>query len=87
VKKPSSRANRLDPLIREALAWVVRLKSGEATLADAEQLIEWRAKSAAHERAFVEAVRCWQAVGPALVGDPAAGPSRRRRKAQGPLPP
>jgi transmembrane sensor len=45
----------------------VRLKSGEATLEDAEQLIDWRAKSPAHERAFRDAVRCWRAIGPELA--------------------
>jgi ferric-dicitrate binding protein FerR (iron transport regulator) len=61
--------NRLDPLTRDALAWIVRLKSGEATLADAEQLIVWRAQSPAHERAFRDAVKCWRAIGRGLVSD------------------
>jgi ferric-dicitrate binding protein FerR (iron transport regulator) len=70
----------LDPLIREALAWVARLKSGEATLGDAEQLMDWRARSQAHESAYREAVRCWQAIGRALVGSrPATGGQRRRK--------
>jgi ferric-dicitrate binding protein FerR (iron transport regulator) len=50
------------------VAWIVRLKSGEATLEDADQLIDWRARSPAHERAFRDAVRCWRAIGPELVG-------------------
>jgi ferric-dicitrate binding protein FerR (iron transport regulator) len=45
----------------------VRLKSGEATLEDAEQLIDWRARSPAHEHAFRVAVMCWRAIGPELV--------------------
>jgi transmembrane sensor len=57
-------------LIRDALDWIVRLKSGEATLADAEQLIAWRIESAAHEQAFRNAVRCWQAIGSGLIGIP-----------------
>ena len=61
--------DRSEPLIREALDWIVRLKSGEATLADAERLIDWRTKSPAHERAFRDAARCWQALGGALAGD------------------
>jgi transmembrane sensor len=56
VTERIDRLNRLDPLIRDALAWVVRLKSGEATLADAERLVDWRAQSPAHERAFRDAV-------------------------------
>jgi ferric-dicitrate binding protein FerR (iron transport regulator) len=80
----------LDPLIRDALAWIVRLKSGEATLADAEQLIDWRARSPAHDNAFRDALKCWRAIGPALlsglpvsdhrVGDQPTGIARRRRR-------
>jgi transmembrane sensor len=83
VTERIDRLNRLDPLIRDALAWVVRLKSGEATLADAEQLVNWRAQSPAHERAFRDAVKCWRAIGRGLVSD---GPARRRRqrKTRGP---
>jgi transmembrane sensor len=55
----------LDPLTREALAWVVRLKSGEATLADAQALRQWQAQSPAHARAFRDAARLWRALGPA----------------------
>jgi transmembrane sensor len=66
-------------LIRDALAWVIRLKSGEATLEDAEQLINWRAQSQAHERAFRDAVKCWKAVGRGLVSDEPTRRSRRRR--------
>jgi ferric-dicitrate binding protein FerR (iron transport regulator) len=64
-------------LIREALARVVRLKSGEATLEDAEELIVWRTQSPAHERAFRDAVKCWKAIGRGLVSDP---PTRRGRR-------
>jgi ferric-dicitrate binding protein FerR (iron transport regulator) len=83
VKKQTDRADRLDPLIRDALGWVVRLKSGEATLADAEQLLDWRAKSQAHERAFRDAVKCWQAIGRGLVGDQPTGHGRRSRNSKG----
>lgn len=82
VKKQTDHSDRPDPLTRDALAWVLRLKSGEATLADAEQLLDWRAKSQAHERAFRDAVKCWQAIGPALAGDPHARNSRRRRNSK-----
>jgi ferric-dicitrate binding protein FerR (iron transport regulator) len=80
VTKRTDHANHLDPLIREALAFVVRMKSGEATLADAEQLVDWRAESPEHERAFRDAVRCWQLIGRSLVSEPGAGPARPRRK-------
>jgi transmembrane sensor len=67
-------------LIRDALAWVVRLKSGEATLADAEQLNDWRTKSTAHERAFRDAVKCWRQIGDGLATDDGAERGRPRRK-------
>jgi len=69
VTKRMSQPARLDPLTRDALAWIVRLKSGEATIEDAEQLIDWRAKSPAHESAFRDAVRCWRAIGEGLGSD------------------
>lgn len=58
----------------------MRLKSGEATIADAEQLMDWRGKSSAHERAFRDAVKCWRAIGEALAtGRPAPAVRRRRQ--------
>jgi ferric-dicitrate binding protein FerR (iron transport regulator) len=70
-------------LIRDALAWVLLLKSGEATLADAERLIDWRTKSPAHERALRDAMKCWQAIGRGLVSDRPNGQGRLRRKTDG----
>ena len=87
MKKQSDHADSLDPLTRDALAWVLRLKSGEATLADAEQLIDWRAKSPEHERAFHDAVKCWQAIGRGLVDDQPTGHGGRRRKSKRTSPP
>lgn len=55
----------LEPLQRDALAWILRLKSGEATVADAEALKRWRAQSPEHEAAFREAVRIWKLSGTA----------------------
>jgi transmembrane sensor len=52
----------LDPLKREALAWVEQLVSGEATQADAEALRRWRARSPAHAAALAEAVRMRRAL-------------------------
>jgi ferric-dicitrate binding protein FerR (iron transport regulator) len=69
----------LDPLTRDALTWIVRLKSGEATLADAEQLMDWRAKSPAHESAYRDAVKCWRAIGRALGSSRPVASNRRRR--------
>lgn len=72
----------LDPLQREAIAWVARLTSGDATAADAESLRAWRALSPAHEDAFRLASIVWRETGEAL-SSPAAGrspihPTRRR---------
>ena len=79
MTKRIDRADRLDPLIRDALAWVLRLKSGDATLADAERLTDWRTHSPAHERAFRDAVKCWLAIGSGLVNDRPTGQGRRRK--------
>lgn len=55
----------LDPLLRQALAWVIRLHSGEATSADAASLELWRQRSPEHEAAFRDAVRLWRCLGDA----------------------
>lgn len=62
----------LDPLLRQAFAWVIRLHSGAATSDDAAALELWRRRSADHEAAFREAVRLWRSFGEAtrkLVAD------------------
>jgi transmembrane sensor len=46
-----------DPLLDEAIAWIVRLKTDEPTRADILELERWRAQSAAHEEAFKRAAR------------------------------
>lgn len=51
-----------DPLQDEALGWVVRLKSGEATRADLDALQNWRRQSEAHEQAFRAAARVYRQV-------------------------
>ncbi|OAF07441.1 MULTISPECIES: DUF4880 domain-containing protein [Bradyrhizobium] len=61
----------------------MRLKSGEATIADAEQLMDWRGRSSAHEHAFRDAVRCWRAIGQALATSSPAPAVRRRRPTGG----
>src|SRR5262245_29858848 len=65
VNKSSHLADTSDPLIREALDWVIRLRSGEATVADAAAFRQWRARSPAHTVALREALRLWRAIGPA----------------------
>jgi transmembrane sensor len=49
----------------EAIAWVQKLASGEATREDVEALARWRAQSPAREAAFVEASRAWSSAGAA----------------------
>lgn len=55
----------LKPLEQEALAWIRRLVSGEATEADAEALKRWCDLSPAHAAAFSAASQFWEAFGPA----------------------
>ena len=81
VTKRNHRVDHLDPLIREALSWIMRIKSGEATIADAEQLMDWRGRSSAHEHAFRDAVKCWRAIGQALATSRPAPTGRRHRPA------
>jgi transmembrane sensor len=82
VTKRSHQVDHLDPLTREALSFILRLKSGEATVGDAERLIDWRGRSPAHEHAFRDAVKCWRAIGQALAsGRPTSVPRRRRAPA------
>ncbi|WP_115420990.1 FecR family protein [Ensifer sp. M14] len=55
-----------EALKREATAWIVRITSGTATTDDADALLAWRARSAAHEAAFQASARLWKNLGPAL---------------------
>lgn len=54
-----------DPLIEEALDWIVRLKTGAPTQADLDALQSWRQQSAAHEEAFKAAARLYRHAGTA----------------------
>jgi len=53
----------LDYLQREAIGWVARLTSGEATVEDAQQFQVWRGRSRAHEEAFRLASQTWRHAG------------------------
>ena len=55
----------MEALLREALAWVIRLHSGDATSDDAAALQQWRAKCPEREAAFRDAVRLWRTFGDA----------------------
>ncbi|BCA56619.1 putative FecR, ferric citrate sensor [Nitrospira sp. KM1] len=63
INRPEQPGDR-DELDREAVAWLVRLTSGEATQADEEQARAWRARSASHEQAFQAARRVWDGMEP-----------------------
>lgn len=64
---PDTSTNQATPqaLRRDAHAWVRRLASGEATVADAQALKHWCETSEAHAMAFAEARRLWREFGPA----------------------
>ena len=80
----------------EALDWVNRALSGLVTPEDAEALLAWRVRSAAHEQAFTEAVRLQRAVRQAVLAErrtalqpppaprPSLRPRRRASSARGP---
>lgn len=75
-----------DPLLEEALDWVVRLKTGTPTRADLDALQQWRRRSAAHDEAFKQAALVFRSAGVAArelaserqpAGAVAARPQRR----------
>ncbi len=60
MNEPADPSSDLDLPTRQAITWLVRLKSGEATAADAAAFRCWRNESAANEEALKKAVRLWQ---------------------------
>lgn len=60
MTEPNDVPPGISPLTREALGWVVRLRSGDATKADVEDVKLWRARSPQHEEAFREAALLWR---------------------------
>ncbi|MEW6642771.1 MAG: FecR domain-containing protein [Pseudomonadota bacterium] len=79
-------AEELAAVQAEALAWVRRLTSGEATTADAAALRRWCARSPVHAAAFSEARQFWDAFGPAgrsLLDDERAAADRARSTTAG----
>lgn len=64
---PPSEGPSGDPLIREALAWLVHLNSGEQKPEDEAKFAAWQAASEDHRRAAAKAKSIWQQMGPALV--------------------
>ena len=73
-----------DPLLDEALDWVVRLKAGQPTQLDVEAFKLWRGQSPRHEAALKVAVRVWGRAGIAaqeLAEEKIAAETARRRPA------
>ncbi|MFY3599201.1 FecR/PupR family sigma factor regulator, partial [Achromobacter xylosoxidans] len=66
-------------LKREAQAWVVRLASGRASVADGEAFRRWCGQSAEHARIFKETRSAWQQLAPAARQVQAAQARRGRR--------
>lgn len=54
---------QLDSLLDEAIAWIVRLKTGEPTRDEFDAFKRWRAQSPAHEAAFRRAAQIHQRAG------------------------
>lgn len=54
-----------DPISRQAHAWVRRLATGEATVADAQALKRWCEASPQHAAAFAKAQKLWKDFDPA----------------------
>lgn len=78
-----------DALLREALDFVVRLKTGEPTRADVDALQAWRQQSGAHEAAFKNAARVFRHAGVAaleLADQPATGDVARFSRGPTPRP-
>ncbi|NSL70642.1 iron dicitrate transport regulator FecR [Hyphomicrobium sulfonivorans] len=61
-------AGSLDALTEEALAWLVRLHSGEETDQDWHLYHDWKAASAEQRAAAERAEAMWSRLGPALAG-------------------
>ncbi len=65
MSESNDRLPENDALRSEALAWLRRLGSGEATAADVEEVEQWRARSPRHAREFAEAALLWNVLGEA----------------------
>lgn len=81
-----------DPLLDEALDWVIRLKTGAPLRSDLEALQRWRAQSPTHEEAFRKAARLFRQAGTAAREladesdvEPAAAPGSRGLQTSAPV--
>lgn len=70
---PASASQARDPLIREALAWLVHLHSGEETAQDWADFQDWKAADDAHAHAAAQAEKLWEQLGPALMRERKSG--------------
>lgn len=62
---PDGQGDALDPLLEQALEWMVTLHSGIATVEDRSAYEAWTAQSSECRGAAGEAERLWRAIGPA----------------------
>ena len=67
-----------DPLLRQALDWVVKLKTGEPTRRDLDELLRWRESNPDHDAAFKRAVRIYRLAGMASAAAETSRLNRRR---------
>jgi transmembrane sensor len=65
----------LPDLEADAVAWVIRLTSGESSAADRAAFEVWRAQSPAHEVAIVEARKLWLGLGDVLPAPAVVAPA------------
>jgi transmembrane sensor len=72
VKQPKTysicdETDTLSNVDAEAVAWVVRLTSGDASAAERVAFEQWRVESPAHDKAFSEAWKLWSGLGNVLL--------------------
>ncbi len=70
---PASSSEARNPLVREALAWLVHLHSGEESAQDWADFQDWKAASDAHMLAAAQAEKLWEQLGPALARERKSG--------------
>jgi len=75
----------LPPVEQEAIRWVVRMTSGEATESDRLAFRNWRARSPENEAALVMARSLWVSLDLGFANFPTGESSRQRRRAFDPL--
>lgn len=67
------RDRALEAMRQEAFAWIVRLRSGEATTADTAELMRWRSRSPDHARLLSEAAKVQRLIAASGEIEPPAG--------------